>query len=292
MPSGDSPDGTASACEGKCAFSPWRNIAPIPFGESPNGAGESPALPALNQGFTLVEVLIGTLCFAVILAALNSAFYAALHLQAQTTKLVENAIPMNQVAAIIKRDLRNIVAPGGTLAGSLLSETEAQGMGNSHLGRLELYTSTGVINDEQYWGEVQKVAYYLEEPEFLSETNGMDLVRAVTRNLLPSATEDLTELRLIGGVESLEFYFYSDTEWRDTWDSTIEETPLPQAIKFLVHFAPAEAAQKQLRPMEFVVPLVTQARTNQTAGADTGSPAGPGTTGPPAGGGPLNRGNP
>ena len=242
------------------------------------------------RGFTLVEVLIGTLCFAVILAALNSAFYAALHLQTQTTKLVENAIPMNQVASIIKRDLRNIVAPGGTLAGPLLTET--QGTGTSHFGRLELYTSTGVINDEQYWGEVQKVAYYLQEPEVRNETKGMDLVRAGTRNLLPSTTEDLTELRLVGGVESLEFYFYSDAEWRDTWDSTLEEeTPLPQAIKFLIHFVPAEAGQKESRPMEFVVPLVTQARTNQTASAVSGSPAGSETTGPPPGGGPLNQGN-
>jgi len=48
VPSGDPPDGTGGGIERKGTVFPPADITAIPPGESPGGAGESPAPPSLN----------------------------------------------------------------------------------------------------------------------------------------------------------------------------------------------------------------------------------------------------
>src|SRR5437762_10002698 len=57
VPSGDSPDGTATDLDGTERFR-YGNAGPIPLGESPSGAGGSPALPRLTDNlFALARPL-------------------------------------------------------------------------------------------------------------------------------------------------------------------------------------------------------------------------------------------
>ena len=233
------------------------------------------------RGFTLLEVLIATLCFAVIIAALNSVFYSAMHLRSRTTTLVEDVLPLNQVASIIKRDFKGI-CPAGTMAG-YLSTT------NYPMGTLVFYTTSGVTREDLYWGEVQKVAYYLRMAANRGDDTGKELVRAVTRNLLPSLTEDLTEQPLLRGVDLVTYDFYDGTNWQNTWDSTMQTNP-PAAIKMSLRFAVQERGQIPRGPLEFLVPVMTQLRTNvlsstSTASADTNGDGGGGTGGGGTGGG-------
>ena len=51
VPSGDPPDGTRRAYRSKSYMHFVAGAAPIPVGESPTGAGESPALPIFQTGF-------------------------------------------------------------------------------------------------------------------------------------------------------------------------------------------------------------------------------------------------
>ena len=243
-----------------------------------------------SQGFTLIELLIATLCFAIIVAALNSAFYAGLHLRAKTTRLVEDNIPLSQAAGIIKRDLLGIL-PTNLIAGPLVGGT--QGNGRNGPNSLEFYTTSGVINDDrynhdQYWGEVQRVDYYLQKSTDRAPTGGRDLMRSVTRNMLPSLTEDFTDKPLLSGVDSLEFLFYDGTQWQPTWDMTMAQTNLPLAIKMSVRFALPLDDGPALYPMEFVAPLVMDVRTNQLTTASSSSS----TSGTTGGGGPSTPNTP
>ena len=225
-----------------------------------------------RRGFTLVEILIATLSFAVILTALNSTFYAAMRLRARATKNVENLIPMNQAAAIIKRDLRGIL-PSNGLAGPFLGQPVGMG-GVAGSGYLEFYTSTGIVSDDQTWGDVQKVAYYLRRPDVAADVAGLDLVRTVTRNLLPALNADIEETPLISGVDTLEFAFYDGTAWQTAWNSTNSDTPLPQAVKLSIQFAGRNYRNRAEEPLAFVVPLTIQERASDTATNSTASTGG------------------
>src|SRR5207244_72734 len=56
-----------------------------------------------RRGFTLLELLIAVSIFAIVLAAINGVFYAAMRLQRSATRNVEESLPVQQVLTLIKR---------------------------------------------------------------------------------------------------------------------------------------------------------------------------------------------
>jgi len=237
------------------------------------------------QSFTLVEVLLAVVVFSIVLAAIHLVFYGAIRLRNKTTAALDNAGPLRHTLAIIKRDLANVVVPGGTLSGQLQttattgsqpgqSQSAAQSLTASLRARLgasqsqtspEFYTAVGIIDDTVPWGEIEKVSYYLADPT--NNTPGKDLIRTVTRNLLPTLQEEPLDQWLMSGVQDIAFYFYDGTQWLDYWDSTTQTNALPPAIKVQLQLAAEDAAQgpEAMKLIELVVPLMGQARTNQTA---------------------------
>ena len=231
----------------------------------------------------MIEILIAVMTFAIVLGAVNTVFYSALRLRNKTALAVEKALPIQQATTIIKHDLAGIVPPGGLLAGALRSGTGTSStpsagslttlgsLGSMNQeGSTEFFTTSGAMDQFSPWAEVQKVNYYLRDPTNRAFATGRDLVREVTRNLL-ATTEDLPSQQvLMGGVEYLEFYFYDGSEWRDSWDSSTEETGLPKAVKVLIQLAGDESERQsrsllnQRPAIELVVPVVVQGRTNQT----------------------------
>ncbi|HYV32749.1 MAG TPA: type II secretion system protein GspJ [Candidatus Binatia bacterium] len=229
------------------------------------------------QAFTLIEVLIATVAFAIVLAAINTVFYAAMRLRNKTAAAVDEALPAQQTIAILQRDLANMVAPGGVLSGQLQSTPVTKRLAGQT--GPEFYSATGAIDQTSPWAEVQRVSYLL-----LDSTNragGKDLVRAVTRNLLPlTAVDQPAQQWLMGGVQSMSFLFYDGAQWRDAWDSTTADTTtgqtnnLPRAIKVQLQLvaAPTTRALALPAPIELVVPVVVQAATNQVAQSAGGPP--------------------
>ena len=216
-----------------------------------------------KRAFTLLEVLLATLIAAVVLAAMNAAFYAALHLRSVTNDLVENSIPMNHAASILKADLRGTLITGGTMAVSI----ESPGTENTdnQPTDLDIFTTTGVLRDDQPWGDVQKVSYLLKDSANASRLGGKDLVRAVTRNLLASTQPDLAEQPLLSGVSSVQFSFYDGANWQTTWDSTSAVTPTPRAIKVHVEFANKNTTGQGRLPLEILIPVDGQMSSNSVA---------------------------
>ena len=220
-----------------------------------------------ERGFTLMEVLIATVIFSIVLTAINVTFYAAYRLRAKTTRLLEQTMPVNQALSVIKKDLKGVLPPGGTLAGQFVSDAT----GNSKLGRLEFNTTSGTILSNAYWGDVQKVTYYLKESDYQDSTNsnGMDLIRGVTRNLLPVLTEEIDETPLLQGIETLAFEFYDGTEWKTSWDSSTATPTMPLAVRVSLELTPSDGEErqdlKQRNLIELVVPITIVSPTNSTA---------------------------
>ena len=223
-----------------------------------------------NSAFTLMEVLIATMVAAIVLAAMNAAFYAALHLRSVTTDVVENSIPLNHAASVLKADLRGTLITGGSMAVSI--ESPGTESGNNQPTDLDIYTTTGVLRDSLPWGDVQKISYLLKDSTDTSRPGGKDLIRAITRNLLASTQPDLAEQPLLSGVNSVQFSFYDGANWQTTWDSTAAVTPAPRAIKVHIEFANGNSTGQGRLPLEILVPIDGQVSSNSVAssGSTTG----------------------
>ena len=246
-------------------------------------------------GFTLIEVLLAVAIFAIVLAAMNTVFFSALHLRQKTTTALDESLPLNQALAMLRRDLRGTMPPGGVLAASFRSgflgtaagmgtgmgtspssgmagTTTSAALNNNNMGlalahgvSLEFFTTTGAINDDAPWGDIQKVAYMLRDPLDRPEAKGKDLVRSVTRNLLAPAVEEPVVQWLIGDVEQWDVWCYDGMNWRESWDTTLSDTNLPAALRISFQLAAKNGENlRNVAPVEMVIPLVTQSRTNQT----------------------------
>lgn len=227
--------------------------------------------PARNGAgaFTLLEVLLAVGIFAIILLAINTVFYSALKLRQRTNEALSESLPIHQALTIMRRDLRGAMQPVGVLASSF--KDGLVGIGTVQSSGLEFFTTTGTLNDYEPWGDVQKVTYQLTESLDRSRARGKDLIRSVTRNLLNTGIEEPVEQRLAGNVETMEFWCYNGTDWRNTWDSANGDTNLPVAVKVLLYMAADYSADiRNRQPLELLVPLTTQARTNQTSSSSSG----------------------
>lgn len=219
---------------------------------------------ASTKAFTLIEVLLAVAIFAVVLAAINTVFYAGLRLRNSMNTSLDRSLPVEQALGIIKRDLAGIVPPG-TLAGALKSGSASSLSLMGEQTGTEIYTSTASIDDTTPWAEVQKVTYYLRAPTNFTTRAGQELFRAVTRNLLPSAEEQPVEQFLLSGVEEIHFLFYTGTEWKDSWDGRTEEIALPKAIKVQLWMAPeADQERTERRAIELLAPIMVEGSTNAT----------------------------
>jgi len=220
--------------------------------------------------FTLIEVLLAVGIFAIVLFAINTVFYSALKLERSTSRAVDARAPLNQALAILRRDLQGAVQPMtnsyvlrrdfriGTKSGSLAL---SQSLG------LEFYTTTGSISEVAPWGDVQKVRYELTEAADRTRAKGMELVRTVTRNVLPTTTALEAEQSLVTEIASLEFLCYNGSNWRNTWDTTAGDVGLPLAVRVRIQLASDNPSAKSSRePLELLVPITTMSLTNQLAG--------------------------
>jgi len=225
-----------------------------------------------NGGFTLLEILSATLISALLLGSLYAVFHGALKLRDKDYSIVEKELPRAYVTEIVDRDLRGMMPPVGILAGAIIGETNNEsGLRND---RLEFYTSTGVLTDKENWGDVQKVQYYLLEPEENDKGEkgkGLDFVRAVTRNLLASVVEEPVETRLLNGVKSLEITYFDGQAWQDSWDSTGLDNATPKAVKIRIEFETASEGEENIPPLELLIEVAASTVTIQGGTNASGS---------------------
>jgi type II secretion system protein J len=229
-----------------------------PHEHNPAGGAQRPALDA----FTLLEVLLAVAVFAIVLVAINTVFFGALHLRARTTATVEGELPVARAVAAMKADLAGIV-PVGVLAGPMGSDVA--GIGMNQPAALEIYTSSGVISADAPWGPIQKIDYSLQDPVG-RVGSGKDLIRGVTRNLLALNPAPPDPQWLLSNVQNLQFSYFDGTNWDDSWSQALSNTPV--AVRVSIDFAVPRNGEPASPPVRFVVPVYSQARTNQSQTMD------------------------
>ena len=226
------------------------------------------------KAFTLIEMLLALAICAIVLVAINGVFVAAVRLRDRTSDAIEESLPINRALDIMQRDLKGTVGPGGTLAGDFRCGSQAMGAtmglsGEAGNAGLDFFTTTSAIGDKAPWGDIQEVFYELKAPTDRNQA-GMDLVRCVDRNILATTTQPPEIQWLMGNVQpgGLQIDCYDGTQWQTTWDTSTGNTNLPVAVRIRIQLVPKQGeAARNLQPIEAMVMLVTQSRTNQTTTA-------------------------
>lgn len=228
--------------------------------------GGPPVPRPSRAAFTLLEILLVLAVSAIVLSVITTVYFNALNLRNRTAASFEEILPLQHAVTVLKRDLAGILPPGGPLAGELQSSPSAEESASMNLisggepVTPVLHTDTGIIAEYSPFADVQKVSYYLVAPTN-QNARGRDLIRVVSANLLPAATEEATSRWIMGGVDSLRLQFYDGTSWIETWDSAVS-TNLPAAIKVRLVLAADDGRPNEYdqEPIEIVVPLLMQAR--------------------------------
>lgn len=243
-----------------------------------NGGRDAHGYPA--RAFTLIEVILALGIFAIVMVAINTAFFAALRLRQRSTESLEQSVPVNRALQLLRRDLINAVPPGGVLAGDFRSgnmggasgngstkannSTASRGLGTAQYGGLDFFTTTGTLSDDVPWGDIQEVNYQLQDPPDRQHSYGRDLVRTVTRNLLATTTQAADVQRLMGNVENLDFFYFDGSQWQDSWDTSAGNTNLPQAVRVSIRLASNNGpSPASAQPLEMYVLLTSRSVTNQ-----------------------------
>ena len=224
-------------------------------------------------GFTLIEMILAIGIAAIVIVSVTATFFSALSLREDTSAMVDAAAPVDTAVGFIKRDLECTVTPtNGTsklLSGGFRVGSNLSSQGVSEPVAIEFYTATGALNDAEPWADIQRVTYELKAPTEASAT-GRDLYRSVTRNLLSLTTPDVTDQLMLHGVADLKFSCYDGAQWDDAWDTTDPAavyTNLPVAVRVDIQMAGRADAQ----PIELVVPIDSQSRTNAVLPTPTGA---------------------
>jgi Type II secretion system (T2SS), protein J len=201
---------------------------------------------------------------AIILAAINGMFFAALRLRNTAVNSLEATLPVEQALDVIQRDLSNLVCStntNGIFFGPLQSINATNVLPNQ-VGP-DFYNSGGELDGITPWSCGQKIDYLLAPSTNGYRGPGMDLIRAVTHNLLPISqpAQPDEQHTILSGVQSLMFQYYDGTQWDQVWDTT-QQTNLPLAIKVQIHMAQVPGAPAQTQPLELVVPVDVLLSTN------------------------------
>ena len=272
VPSGDPPDGMETGVRPRNSSQSVIHNPALPVGESPTGTGGSPVPPRRGlRAFTLIELVLAIGITAIVLVAINGIFFSAMHLRESVTEAVDGSLPVQQACDSLRRDLACAMSP--TTNGVFSGDFKVGGVTSLGLNQpvdIELYTTTGALHADEPWGEVQRVTYELRLPTDRS-TPGKDLIRSVTRNLLATIPPQPDDQWLMGGVESIEYSCYDGTQWRDNWDTTGSDTNLPTAVRVRIQLAGNNGGPGNGQPLEIVVPIDSQSRTNTAGAPVTGS---------------------
>jgi type II secretion system protein J len=225
--------------------------------------------PRRARGFTLIELLLATAIGAIVLLVINATFFAALRLHNATHDRIDRDLVTQRTLGIIRKDLAGVMLPANpqatppALSGQLVSDATSTNSMDSTGERItpDITTSSGKIDGWTPYADVQTVAYYLTSANDGGPTK--DLVRVVTRNLLPAAEPITDNVTLLTGVISASISYLDGDYWADTWDSTATST-LPSAFKFSLVLAPPPGSglRSNPAPIELIVPVWVMTQTS------------------------------
>jgi prepilin-type N-terminal cleavage/methylation domain-containing protein len=221
-----------------------------------------------TRGFTLLELIVATSIFAVVVGAAYTLFESGRNLTSRAEARAELFQTARAALKAIEEDLKGAVMPStpydtgfiGTDSGSKdkpLDKIDFVSV-NSHAMISSLKSDAALEAGEKI--DMSRVAYWVE-----TDTNrpSHGLVRYRQTILSPVTTptpkdEDIEEIS--ADIAYVNFRYYDGTQWLDSWDST-QSNKLPQAVEVAVHVQSEWRGQKSLEKFTSRFYLAVAAQT-------------------------------
>jgi len=225
------------------------------------------------HAFTLIEMVLAIGVAAIVLITVNTVLFAALRLRDATADAVDAAAPVDQAVTFIRRDLQCVVTPTNGTTKVLSGDFRVGNVSSPGVPEpvaIEMFTATGALSVSAPWADIQRVTYELKQPTDRNAV-GKNLVRSVVRNLLTMTTPDVEDQLMLSGVQNIKFTCFDGTQWQETWDTTgvtSTYTNLPLAVRVDIQMSGGGA---NAQPIEMVVPIDAQTRTNAVLTTTGGS---------------------
>jgi general secretion pathway protein J len=194
-----------------------------------------------RKGFTLLELIVATTIFTIVIAAAYSLFDSARSVTSRAELRAQLFQSARAALQAIEEDLRGAVmvaSPHAHRPGVRGHQRRfgkgAVGPPGVRLGEPPHRVAYDInVVDVVRGGDVSKVYYWIEQDE-TRKVHG--LVRERPKELLPPGgavrrEEDVVEVAQ--DVVHVNFRFYDAGEWRDTWDSS-QVRRLPKAVEVTV----------------------------------------------------------
>ena len=220
-----------------------------------------------TRAFTLIELIMALAVCAILLAAIYGVFSRAIHLRNNATQRTRDVRVRAHAAAMLRNDLRNALVSGGVLAATLEGSAESHGTGFP--GYLKFTATTAKDTEDEIWGDVQEVEYYIARDSEVADQKVGVLVRTINHDILNTTQQTPPEERVLAGVESMDVSFYSGTEWKTSWEVTTDSKTLPEAVRVTIQPV-ADADGIKPAAIEVLVPWTTQAAIETTTTTTTG----------------------
>src|ERR1039457_6278602 len=225
------------------------------------------------HAFTLIEMVLAIGVASIVLIAVNTVLFASLRLRDTTANVVDAATPLDQAVTFIRRDLQCVVTPTNGTSKVVSGDFRAGNVSSPGVPEpvaVEMFTTTGALSASAPWADIQRVTYELKQPTDRNAV-GKDLVRSVVRNLLTITTPEVQDQLMLSGVQNIKFTCFDGAQWQDVWDTTgatSTYTNLPLAVRVDIQMS---GGGVNAQPIELVVPIDVQTRTNTVLTATGGS---------------------
>ena len=217
-----------------------------------------------QAGFTLLEVILAMVVGAIVILAVQSVFFGALRLRNTSEQRTDRELSLYRALDLMKKDFSGLMVPGGVIAADFQTATSysLDSLVSGERISAEFFTNSGRIDAFTPFADAQRVAYYLSPGPELGQ---YELVRTLSRNLLPTV-EDHPEVQpLLEGVQSASFEYFDGSGWTESWDSAVTSS-LPTAVRLTLQLAGEPNASAVPAPIEMVFPIfVSLAATTSTA---------------------------
>lgn len=211
-------------------------------------------LRAAGAGFTLLEVILALALGALAIVAAQSAFGSAFRLRLHAQERIDADLATHRALQIVREDLAGLLPRGGRFSGELQTAAGSEitpPVGASAIGP-DFVCTSGRVDAWSPFSEVQRVRYLLV-PSAGAARDRFELVRAVSRNLLPMTEAETETQTLLEDVSAVRFEFHDGTGWVADWDSAAARA-MPVAIRLtLERRAPSDDSAAD--PITLVVPI-------------------------------------
>jgi hypothetical protein len=224
--------------------------------------------------------MLASVMAAMILLAVYAVFSRAIKMRDNATERARIYQLRARASRTIRNDLRNAWISGGVLASVLEgSPSASDGLEAAVPGYLKFTTTTGKDTDDDLYGDVQQVEYYIAKDNANGGTSQTGkLVRILTRDLLDNTNQQTENQELVlANVKSFAVSFWDGTQWQDSWQfdstaatsnanstaatastsATLGNTTVPEAVRVDIQQA-AIGNESLPPPLEITVPLSTQ----------------------------------